>query len=205
MSRVWISAHDEPKDDRGFAVRLTKTRRMGVAEVKRLLWMGREGEELRKRGWNCDVRSLGVGGEVRVSSGERDFVGVGGPRGGEGLGGAESGYGMFHGLMSPGREERGRAGSGEGEGEEECDCGHAECGAATTPATAPAPATNTGRNGSNDSDLVSDEIPLSMRDVNSTLPSNNDDAKRRTDGVWSENTRPQFERSASGLGIGIAQ
>jgi hypothetical protein len=66
MARCWLSAHDEPKDDRGLAVAKLVMTRMAPEEVRRKLWEGPEGELLRKRGWTCDVRNLGVGAEMFI-------------------------------------------------------------------------------------------------------------------------------------------
>jgi hypothetical protein len=73
MARCWVSAHDEPKDDRGVSVKQLKVRRTAAEEVQKQLWEGEEGEWLRKTGWNCDVRSLGVGKEMTIGVG-RDLV-----------------------------------------------------------------------------------------------------------------------------------
>ena len=47
---------------------------MTAAEVRRMLWTGYEGAELKRRGWTCDVRSLEVGGGVCVGANERNLV-----------------------------------------------------------------------------------------------------------------------------------
>ena len=73
MARCWVSAHDEPKDDRGLAVKQLKVERSGVEDVKRRLWQGQDGQELRSKGWVCDVRSLDVGKEMWVGGQERDL------------------------------------------------------------------------------------------------------------------------------------
>lgn len=66
MARCWLSAHDEEKDDRGLSVQKLKTKHLTPEEVRKQLWAGDEGEWLRKRGWNCDVRSLAVGAEMFI-------------------------------------------------------------------------------------------------------------------------------------------
>jgi hypothetical protein len=66
MARCWVSAHDEPKDNRGLAVTKLTTTKMTPEEVRRKLWEEPEGELLRKRGWTCDVRNLGVGAEMLI-------------------------------------------------------------------------------------------------------------------------------------------
>lgn len=61
MARCWISAHDEVKDDKGVAVKLLKCDRHTADVVK---------ERFRRveAAWDCDVRSLDVGAEVRLTS-----------------------------------------------------------------------------------------------------------------------------------------
>jgi hypothetical protein len=66
MAKAWVSAHDEAKDDTGISVSLLKTTRMNAVDVKVELHKGEDGEWLRRRGWNCDVRSLGVGQEMNL-------------------------------------------------------------------------------------------------------------------------------------------
>ena len=66
MARCWLSAHDEAKDDRGVSVRQLRLTRVTPEQVRRALWAGPEGEWLRKKGWCCDVRSLGVGAEMLI-------------------------------------------------------------------------------------------------------------------------------------------
>lgn len=66
MARCWVSAHDELKDDRGLAVTKLIITKMTPEEVCGKLWEGPEGELLRKRGWTCDVRNLGVGAEMFI-------------------------------------------------------------------------------------------------------------------------------------------
>lgn len=73
MARCWLSAHDEVKDDQGFSVRRLKTSRMSTDEVRRALWQGPEGEDMRRKGWNCDVRSLGPGQEMTIGQ-TRDLL-----------------------------------------------------------------------------------------------------------------------------------
>lgn len=66
MARCWLSAHDEAKDDQGLSVKKLKLSRMSPEEVRRALWSGEEGEDLRRKGWNCDVRSLMAGQEMVI-------------------------------------------------------------------------------------------------------------------------------------------
>ncbi|KIV83232.1 hypothetical protein PV11_05279 [Exophiala sideris] len=66
MARCWISAHDEAKDDRGLSVKKLRVQRITADEVRKHLWEGEEGEWLKKKGWRCDVRSLGSGREMIV-------------------------------------------------------------------------------------------------------------------------------------------
>ncbi|KAF7513228.1 hypothetical protein GJ744_010624 [Endocarpon pusillum] len=73
MARCWLSAHDEPKDDQGFSVKKLKTSRVSVEEVRRALWDGAEGEEMRRKGWNCDVRGLASGQEMVIGQ-SRDLL-----------------------------------------------------------------------------------------------------------------------------------
>jgi len=63
MARCWISAHDEVKDDRGVAVKLLKCDRNSAKLVKSKI-------EQAEGGWECDVRSLDVGAEVRLRAGD---------------------------------------------------------------------------------------------------------------------------------------
>lgn len=74
------------------SVKQLRTERRGADEVRTELWRGAE-EWGKRRGWDCDVRSLGAGGEVWIGQ-VRDLVGgVGagidgvGDCGGEGGGG----------------------------------------------------------------------------------------------------------------------
>ncbi|KAL9621529.1 MAG: hypothetical protein Q9160_004059 [Pyrenula sp. 1 TL-2023] len=74
MARAWVSAHDEEKDDRGVAVRRTVAKRVGVEEVRRRVGDEEEkhvsgGGGEGKKGWRCEVRSLGVGEEMVVEGG----------------------------------------------------------------------------------------------------------------------------------------
>lgn len=62
MTRTWISAHDEEKDDRGVAVKLLKTRKWPAELIRQQI---AENED--KKGWNCDVRALDVGAEVKLT------------------------------------------------------------------------------------------------------------------------------------------
>jgi Beta-lactamase superfamily domain len=73
MARCWLSAHDEAKDDQGVSVKKLKTSRMSPDEVRRALWAGPEGEEMRRKGWNCDVRSLAAGQEMVIGQ-SRDLL-----------------------------------------------------------------------------------------------------------------------------------
>lgn len=61
MARNWISAHDEEKDDRGVGIKLLKCNRNSVDLVK---------QEIARvdNTWECEVRSLDVGTEVRLLS-----------------------------------------------------------------------------------------------------------------------------------------
>lgn len=73
MARCWLSAHDEPKEDKGISVSRIKTSRMSPEDIRRALWRGPDGEWLRTKGWTCDVRSLGVGAEMVIKA-SRDLV-----------------------------------------------------------------------------------------------------------------------------------
>lgn len=73
MARCWLSAHDEEKDDQGVSVKKLKTSRMSPQEVRRALWAGSEGEEMRRKGWICDVRSLAAGQEMVIGQ-SRDLL-----------------------------------------------------------------------------------------------------------------------------------
>ena len=66
MARCWLSAHDEAKEDRGIAVKQLRNTSMTPEEVRKALWAGEDGEWLRKKGWNCDVRNLTVGSEMFI-------------------------------------------------------------------------------------------------------------------------------------------
>lgn len=66
MARCWISAHDEPKDDRGVSVKRLRVKRITADEVRKHLWEGEQGEWLKKRGWTCDVRTLESGKEMFI-------------------------------------------------------------------------------------------------------------------------------------------
>jgi hypothetical protein len=66
MARCWISAHDEPKDNRGLSVKKLRLKRGSAEEVRKHLWQGEDGEWLRKKGWTCDVRQLEPGREMLV-------------------------------------------------------------------------------------------------------------------------------------------
>ena len=94
MARVWLSAHDEDKDDQGFSVKKLKVQCSDAESVRKLLYKDenervetsrlpglgspkkekRGGETWRKNGWICDVRDLGVGKSMLISAGERDLV-----------------------------------------------------------------------------------------------------------------------------------
>ncbi len=73
MARCWLSAHDEAKDDQGLSVKKLKTSRMAPEEVRRALWQGPEGEEMRRKGWTCDVRSLAAGQKMVIGQ-NRDLL-----------------------------------------------------------------------------------------------------------------------------------
>ncbi|KAK5945959.1 hypothetical protein PMZ80_000098 [Knufia obscura] len=86
MARCWVSAHDEVKDDRGVAVRFLRCERIGEGVVRRKI---EEAEAEGEGRWECDVRALDVGEEVRLgASGERRRAGDGGVGLGLGLGSA---------------------------------------------------------------------------------------------------------------------
>ena len=68
MARVWLSAHDEMKDDRGVSVKKLKIQRASVEEVRRQLWR-EEGE----KGWVCDVRNLRNGASMFIGP-SRDLL-----------------------------------------------------------------------------------------------------------------------------------
>ena len=74
MARCWISAHDEPKDDRGLSVKKLRVKRISAEEVRRNLWQGEEGAWLQRRGWTCDVRSMEAGKEMTIGP-VRDLCG----------------------------------------------------------------------------------------------------------------------------------
>lgn len=80
MARCWLSAHDEDKDDRGIAVIKLKTTSVTPEQVRIQLWEGDEGEWLRKRGWNCDVRNLAVGNEMFIGPARDLLAGMEGKR-----------------------------------------------------------------------------------------------------------------------------
>lgn len=61
MARCWISAHDEVKDDKGMAVKFLKCIRGNADMVKGKIQQG-EGR------WTCDVRSLGVDDQVKLTA-----------------------------------------------------------------------------------------------------------------------------------------
>jgi hypothetical protein len=67
MARVWLSAHDEDKDDRGLSVKQLKVRKASVEEVRRQLARGEKGA------WNCDVRNLRNGAEMFIGP-SRDLL-----------------------------------------------------------------------------------------------------------------------------------
>jgi hypothetical protein len=68
MARVWLSAHDEAKDDRGLSVKRLKIKRASAEEVRRQLWRSEKG-----KGWTCDVRNLRNGTEMFIGP-SRDLV-----------------------------------------------------------------------------------------------------------------------------------
>lgn len=72
MARCWISAHDEPKDDRGISVKKLRVTRISADDVRRHLWEGEHGSWLKKKGWTCDVRQLEPGREMFVGP-QRDL------------------------------------------------------------------------------------------------------------------------------------
>jgi hypothetical protein len=80
MARCWISAHDEPKDDRGLSVKRLQVRRGTAEEARKILWQGEEGKWLRKQGWACDVRSLEVGREMFIGPARDLCMGMEGKR-----------------------------------------------------------------------------------------------------------------------------
>ncbi len=86
MARCWVSAHDEVKDDRGVAVKFLKCERNSAELVKNNITQS-EGK------WECDVRSLEVGAEVRLRADDehRKFS----AHSGVGLG-VEIGQSVFH-------------------------------------------------------------------------------------------------------------
>lgn len=61
MARNWISAHDEAKDDRGVGVKLLKCSRNDVDAVKSKIAQI-DGT------WQCEVMSMDVGAETRLTS-----------------------------------------------------------------------------------------------------------------------------------------
>lgn len=68
MARVWLSAHDEAKDDRGLSVKKLKVKRATAEEVRRQLWQSEQGN-----GWVCDVRNLRNGAEMLIGA-SRDLL-----------------------------------------------------------------------------------------------------------------------------------
>jgi hypothetical protein len=68
MARVWLSAHDEAKDDRGLSVKRLKIKRASAEEVRRQLWRSEMG-----KGWTCDVRNLRNGAEMFIGP-SRDLI-----------------------------------------------------------------------------------------------------------------------------------
>lgn len=74
MVRCWISAHDEPKDDRGFSVKQLRVKRGTADEAKQRLLEGEHGQSSGERGWTCDVRSLDVGKEIVVASASQSHM-----------------------------------------------------------------------------------------------------------------------------------
>lgn len=82
LAKVWLSAHDEDKDDQGFSVKKLRVDAKTAADVRRMLYeddngLGqdhKDGERWRKCGWTCDVRDLGVGKSMVIRSIERDLI-----------------------------------------------------------------------------------------------------------------------------------
>lgn len=68
MARVWLSAHDESKNDRGLSVKRLKIKKASAEEVRRQLWRSEKG-----KGWTCDVRNLRNGAEMFIGP-SRDLV-----------------------------------------------------------------------------------------------------------------------------------
>ncbi|KAL2428434.1 hypothetical protein ABEF91_008576 [Exophiala dermatitidis] len=66
MAQCWISAHDEPKVDSGISVKRLRVKRGSMDQAIMSLCQGQTGERLKKNGWVCDVRSLGVGEEITL-------------------------------------------------------------------------------------------------------------------------------------------
>ena len=75
MARVWLSAHDELKDDRGLSVKQLKIQRTSAEEVRRRLWK-EEGE----KGWVCDVRNLRNGASMFIGPSRDLLTGMEGKR-----------------------------------------------------------------------------------------------------------------------------
>lgn len=80
MARCWLSAHDEPKDDRGISVKQLKVKRLSADNIRQALWQGQEGEWLRKKGWVCDVRNLDVGKDLFIGPARDLCIGLEGKR-----------------------------------------------------------------------------------------------------------------------------
>lgn len=80
MARCWISAHDEAKEDTGVSVFKLRNTYATPEQVRKTLWDGEEGEWLRKRGWNCDVRNLAVGAEMFIDPARDLLSGMEGKR-----------------------------------------------------------------------------------------------------------------------------
>ena len=82
MAKVWLSAHDESKDDQGFSVKKLRVEKKEAEEVRRMLYEDeyrpsagtQDAERWRRKGWTCDVRDLGVGNSMVIRSVERDLV-----------------------------------------------------------------------------------------------------------------------------------
>ena len=68
MARVWLSAHDEAKDDRGLSVKRLKIKRASAEEVRKQLWQSEK-----NHGWTCDVRNLPNGAEMFIGP-SRDLL-----------------------------------------------------------------------------------------------------------------------------------
>lgn len=96
MARVWLSAHDEAKEDSGISVKKIKVKGYTADEIRKMLYQDDcspkyrllrttvthsgplhsqgEGQQWRLRGWTCDIRDLEVGKSMVVTTQERDLV-----------------------------------------------------------------------------------------------------------------------------------